>query len=375
MKYGVMKYTFNIIIAQLCIFVMCNGTARFDSGAANDTFINNLVIPRGLPNTFNNCFLNSLLQGLFHSNKIRNYFLNTSESDEISTTIRNIFKYLMYMDGDNINIEDNLKVLSQSLDMRLYAFADLSEALMKIYDVIKEEDLFINDKISGEEINSIRCTKCEDSRIINQAPINTICCSLGDENNRINDLDSAIKNTFEIDISGIQDGCKKCGSKRYLRHHHHIIRPPGVLPIITKRAKTGTSIDSSERFVEIKDNSKMKFNELMDLKKYTIWNDLYTAPLEYLDDEFLENISPLFQANNMLYNISCIMVHSGSATHGHYYCYVKFKNRYYKINDANVGAANNNLVFSESFGTFSGDEIGISAYCLMYSKEINNELV
>ena len=67
------------------------------------------------------------------------------------------------------------------------------------------------------------------------------------------------------------------------------------------------------------------------------------------------------------YSIFSIIIHEGTADHGHYYCYIRGAgNNWFRFNDFHVRAAEEKEVFETAFGNDNGHA---SAYCIFYMKD------
>ena len=90
----------------------------------------------------------------------------------------------------------------------------------------------------------------------------------------------------------------------------------------------------------LKINKRFSFSDKIDMRKYSKDGDIY--------------------------DLYSVIVHSGSANNGHYYCFIKDESdKWFKFNDTSVTIASLSDVIDDNFG---GDGKNYSAYLLFYVK-------
>ncbi|KAJ3222174.1 hypothetical protein HK099_002607 [Clydaea vesicula] len=92
----------------------------------------------------------------------------------------------------------------------------------------------------------------------------------------------------------------------------------------------------------IKLNDKFEFPEVLDMFPYT------AEGVDHSENNFITS-------KRCLYELSGVLIHSGSSESGHYYSYVKDKeytDRWIAFNDSNVSTFNSNLISQKCFGGF-----------------------
>ncbi|OQS53648.1 ubiquitin carboxyl-terminal hydrolase [Ecytonucleospora hepatopenaei] len=146
--------------------------------------------------------------------------------------------------------------------------------------------------------------------------------------------------------------CEKHGKTKATKNMYIGKETPDYLFILIKRFafdwETGESI---------KHNGKFRFSDEFDLSNY-MEKDNRDKGCEY---ELFSNI-----------------VHMGSISQGHFYCYIKIKGKFYKFNDEEVTEALDEEVMDWNFGgknEFTGREKCFSSYYLVYKKkDVKNEV-
>lgn len=66
------------------------------------------------------------------------------------------------------------------------------------------------------------------------------------------------------------------------------------------------------------------------------------------------------------YSVFSIIIHEGSADHGHFYCFVRMNDKWFKFNDFYVRETSEKEVFEIAYG---GDGSVANAYCVFYMKD------
>lgn len=91
------------------------------------------------------------------------------------------------------------------------------------------------------------------------------------------------------------------------------------------------------------------------------------AKLKARKGSIVQEIKTAYSAiDKSRYNIFSIIIHEGTADHGHFYCFIKWGARWFKFNDFHVRETPQEEVMKIAFGD-SGSIA--SAYCLFYMKE------
>lgn len=106
--------------------------------------------------------------------------------------------------------------------------------------------------------------------------------------------------------------------------------------------------------------------------------------MEKRAQERLKKIEKFFDDGEYVYELFSIMIHSGSASGGHYYAYIKnFEdNLWYNFNDSYVSKIKESDISkmygdgnNDSSKSFFDDTFGANAYLLMYRKVTSMNLI
>ncbi len=91
------------------------------------------------------------------------------------------------------------------------------------------------------------------------------------------------------------------------------------------------------------------------------------ANLKTRKSSIIQEIKSAFSSvDKTKYNIFSIIIHEGTADHGHFYCFIKWGSRWFKFNDFHVREMPQEEVMKIAFGDAGSIA---SAYCLFYMKE------
>ena len=123
-------------------------------------------------------------------------------------------------------------------------------------------------------------------------------------------------------------------------------------------------------------NNAVTFPEILNVKKYLVEEEP-TKP-DINDDEVPDLVSDTEEqeadeAALYKYELFSIMIHSGSATGGHYYAYIKCfeQNQWYDFNDERVSKLDKHEI-TKAFGTTYSMYSSATAYMLLY-RQINKK--
>jgi ubiquitin carboxyl-terminal hydrolase 7 len=317
----------------------------------------------GLKNLGNTCYINSILQGLYHIPIFRDKIINTTFiEDSIGYSLQSVFKNLK---ETNRNIVDPRILISKlGVDTRIQE--DAQEFLLKLIDKLNdnydnnnnnnlEEKNEINNMFNGELINTIKCLNVDYKKERKQKFID-----ISVDIDGFDTLDQSLHNLFEpIKLDGqnqykageygLQDAIKS--SK--------IISSPEILFIHLKRFAFDMETGSMRKI-----SNKLEFPFTLNMNTY-----------------INSNISS--SDNDNIYELKAIIIHEGNVNFGHYTCYAnvpdiknKSKQKWIDLNDQFVNDVDENNIIKNSYGgntnnnILSSSQNGFSknAYLLFYQK-------
>ncbi|KAJ3379551.1 hypothetical protein HDU92_006617 [Lobulomyces angularis] len=302
----------------------------------------------GLENLGATCYLNSIMQQFFMNidfrknilsvvipeserndnllYELQRLFVNLQESEKKyyePTTLCNA--YTGY-DGERLNVKEQTDV-----DEFFNIFFLRLEDLLKGKND-KENLLKLN--YGGKLLQRITSKECPHFSESFESFF-ALQCEVKNKRNLLESLQLYVeKETLDRDNKYFCDSCKKHvnATKRTC-----INSLPNNLIVHLKRFDYDQ--DSMRR---IKLNDKFEFPEVLDMFPYT------AEGVDHSENNFITS-------KRCLYELSGVLIHSGSSESGHYYSYVKDKeytDRWIAFNDSNVSTFNSNLISQKCFGGF-----------------------
>ncbi|GET01345.1 ubiquitin carboxyl-terminal hydrolase 38 [Rhizophagus clarus] len=315
---------------------------------------------KGLQNLGNTCFLNSVLQALFNSMEFRNRTLQAEISETKTPTIYQLqicFARMMLSSKPYLSPSALLKTLPEWLNDGRQQ--DCHEFLKILFSRIEEESENFK-KSKSEEIS----TTCGDTTDIPICPFggkleNTIkCLTCGNKSKteeEFHDLSLSLKvDSYNLSFSDLlseflsdenlkgdnQYYCDECEGLRDALKLTRIIIPPRYLILSLNRFEynveygrrikimTHVPIQDSLSVIQVYDNDE-SINGQVNSKVNGIING---------------------NVNEVQYDLSAIVIHSGSsAEYGHYYTYAKDEEdgKWYNYNDSYVNTSSLSRIISE----------------------------
>lgn len=329
----------------------------------------------GLVNLGNKCYMNSILQCLFHTLKLTDYILSTDYKNDLNkrnneqyvlhsyitlvnhvwdsnqlikpkTFIENLSKF--HKKYYSLNQQDShecllyiLEILHKALsyEIEIEIKGDVkndTDSLMKksleTWGKFYERDYsFIIELFNGNLMNTIKCTHCDFSEQIFE-PYNNFSISIQDTHSSLIDcLDYHFDNEHRID-SWKCDKCNNNGCNK----SSIIWTFPNYVIINLKRFKL--------------ENNEMVKNK-----------NLITFPLKNLNlTKYISKEKN--DTNNYIYDLYAINYHIGELNNGHYWSACKnLDNEWYNFNDGNVSKYNESNLESQL--------ITKDAYILFYHRK------
>ena len=286
----------------------------------------------GLRNQGATCYMNSLLQALYHTTAFaRAVFLVPTEKDEptksVALALQRVFFNLKYAKQ-----AVSTKELTQSFGWdkgESFYQHDVQELSRVLIDNLESKmrgtpaEGMLARLLSGSFEHRIHCTKVKfDST--RQEPFYDVSLDIGGCKDLYESLDRYTQaetldgdNKYDAGELGRQPAEKSC--KFYAL--------PPVLHMQLKRWVYDVEKDAS-----VKLNSRFEFPLTLDLQRYMA-ADAPSAPPS-------------------IYQLHAVLIHSGGAGGGHYYLYMRPtpRNKWYRFNDSVVEAVKSNAIMEDGFG-------------------------
>ena len=287
---------------------------------------NNLHIKcAGIKNEGNTCYINSIIQSFYNMPfLLKNIMLINIESDksfikennekaQIISSLQNIF-FSLYKSSSSITIGPFLNLKKQFLNSP----NDFEEIFIKIYDIISEIKNDIKNNCEGILIKDI-------DKIIHHSYSEEefLFLELSVENNK--SLDECLNAFLSKEIVEFgNNNYEKNGSISY-----KFKKIPNILFIRFKRFEYDKITNLTKKI-----NKRITFKE------------------DILLNDYLYNTNNNKEIMNESYSLYCIIIHSGEAKNGHYYCIIKnYKDNYYlKLNDSNIDIFGKKEIFGKLYG-------------------------
>lgn len=356
----------------------------------------------GLINQAMTCYLNSLLQTLFMTPEFRNaiyrWNLQSSENSKndeddgkniknIPLQLQRLFLNLQTSNKKSIQTHDLTKSFGWNSEdaFQQHDVQELSrvmfDALEQMFKGTKQENL-INELYQGKVKDYVKCLECEtESAKVDVYLDVPLCIRPFGSNKTFESVEEALDAFVEPEILDENNKylCSKCN--RMCKAHKGLKFEsfPYILSLQLKRFDF--DYNTMSRF---KLNNSVTFPEVLNVKKYLdIQNEQTTSSVsddnqntsEMITDQ-ISNLKEELDKNMYDYELFSIMIHSGSATGGHYYAYIKDfeKDQWYNFNDEKVTKLDRQDIY-KAFGTSYSMYSSATAYMLLYRQKnsVRNE--
>ena len=328
--------------------------------------------PKGLNNFALNCYMNSLLQCLYHIKGLRTSFIESTEfsptTHKVCYYLSEVMKGLTYGNNRSFSPYDFKNTLGNINSLfKGSKGADVSDLYRTIVDSIiseiryecpEDEEDDDGDNTNQEKYYTIAKKEVDENNpiikelnyffeTIYNCPEGYKCYSIQNDTSIMFELlkiskwakttNLNLKKCFEYNYRIIENNefyCSKCEGTHNDKSQDKIISLPKVLTIILNRGK-------GKQFT-----NKVDFNEIINIE-------------EYVDNTFIDKINKKYN-----YKLICVSTHLGSSSNcGHYiaYCFRENTNRYYCLND-------------ESYRVVSFDDLKYGEpYILFYERIDDND--
>ncbi len=319
----------------------------------------------GIRNEGNTCYMNSIIQSIYNNPFLLKSIMSINPDSEEFMKAQ-----VEKSNNKEANNDNNIIASLQSIFYKLYKYKyaititeifkafewnkafwnspqDAEEIYMQIYEIISAYNEDIKNNCEGILENTIEVVE-KKYKSTNEE--NFFFLQLDIENNH--SLDDCLEHFFNVEeLNGDNkyQYIDTLGNKSLhdANKFYKFKKIPNILFIQLKRFEYDPN---EETFY--KKNNGISFKEEIDLSNY-------------LNNK---NSKRSKKKNKEEYVLYCVIVHSGTAQNGHYFCFVKnFKNNcYIKFNDTTVYMAEKKEVFNQIFG---GEEIEYSIYNVNKKKD------
>ena len=281
----------------------------------------------GIRNMGNTCYLNSIMQQLYHIGPFRYNVMNTkleaqdTAAARIFTQMRYLFSEMELGIFDFINTREFCNNFTAfdgnpiNSDFQQDANEFFGLLLDSIETAVKNgESNFVNDMFAGvleNQISSIEAD-CPFERMINEPFIN-ICLDIRNKKNLANALDSYTKSYILDDDNKYY--CEEYGKKIRVKKQHLIKELPRNLVFVLNRFEYDSNMHQRKKL-----NDHLEFPFELNMQRW-----VSKVPIHQAKD-----------AKSYDYVLTGVLVHSGIAESGHYYSYIKDGDRWLEFNDTVV---------------------------------------
>eukprot|EP01103_Thecamoeba_quadrilineata_P007295 TRINITY_DN1713_c0_g1_i3.p1 TRINITY_DN1713_c0_g1~~TRINITY_DN1713_c0_g1_i3.p1 ORF type:complete len:815 (-),score=134.84 TRINITY_DN1713_c0_g1_i3:828-3233(-) len=308
------------------------------------------IIYVGLKNQGATCYLNSLLQALFHLGSLRRlvYMMSTftdwdQSRNSIAKSLQKIFFQLQFK-GKSVST----KKLTESFGWNaqdVITQHDVQELNRLLCDALENQtkgtpvEGEIEKIFRGKQINSINCINIKHESSKTEAyydlSLNVKGCNDVYDSFNLYTETEVLKgdNQYFAEANGFQDAEKGCAFDSF----------PPVLVLQLKRFEYDHT-----RGENLKIHAKYTFPPVLDLGKYL--RRSHSIP--------------------SIYHIHSVLVHSGTVFQGHYYAYIRpnLSNEWLKYDDEKVTRATTREAIDQNYGGPDSKRF-TSAYLLVYIRE------
>ena len=319
----------------------------------------------GLYNPAALCYINSVIQQFFMIPLFQNTILSLPldpnlnpdlDNDNFVFQLQKMFYTLKYSLKKYYNPKPFVLSFkdSQGKSPDLNEQCDAQEFLLRFIEKLSEtlkntENKYLCENIfGGNTLQQLKCTNPECNNISERRDnINYLTLEIKNKHNLIECLDGFISEEKIEDYH-----CEKCDKK--VTHIKQVLidQIPNILIIHFQRF-----VFNYDFFTMDKLNTGIPFEDILNIKQYTVDKDNNDIPLDYFD-----------------YELKGALIHSGEQQYGHYYSlvYNKEKNTFYEFNDMSIKEIDYDEGMTLAIGTFGNFH---NAYMLIYEKKIKKPII
>ncbi|ORC93816.1 ubiquitin hydrolase [Trypanosoma theileri] len=319
----------------------------------------------GLVNQGSTCYLNAVIQVLYHLPAFRYsiYSIEEPEKHSITLALRNIFSQLN-CSYSFISTKDLTDAFGWE-DKEAYIQQDVHEMMQKLFQILERvckntpQENFIRDLFYGEITYITRTVDGVDHTTYHKEGFYDIELSVKDKNSIYDSLDQWIQPERMENVSlEIEKG--KPSSVHVVERKQFFSRLPPVLLVHPNRVCFSTET------CEV----------LMLENKWTFSNSLNLE--SYIFSEGGDNVKDVKNLGTK-YELRSVIIHQGGAHSGHYLSYVHIGEEWICFNDNSVSRVNEKIVMQAAYGGKRGYLSGFSnerASLLMYvNKKKSDEIL
>ncbi|VVC25179.1 Peptidase C19, ubiquitin carboxyl-terminal hydrolase,Ubiquitin specific protease domain [Cinara cedri] len=326
---------------------------------------------KGLVNSSNNCFRNSIIQSLFMTPEFKNllYKCDVNYYSANMTIVQMKKLFLKLQDPSNETVEWKSNGRMKQGDAQEF-FVNILKSFQEELKTICHFN-FINifqDLLTGQIINCIKCNVCKTEKLQEETFLDISLPIHHSRSTKVyTSLIDALKGFTEIEIL---DGdnqyfcncCKKnCNAEKVLKFSEL----PYILTICLKRFKFNYQ---TTNYIKLSD--EIQFPLEININSFKFKESSVKRKVKEGDSENLSH------ASNK-YHLYVIIIHTGDYNGGHYYAFIKdFKtNQWLKFNDDSVTVTSMEHIIKISDGVKTTvKEIAKEIpYILMYRKTDDNK--
>lgn len=301
----------------------------------------------GFINQGSTCYLNSVIQVLYHLPLFRKKMYGIKSKDKLVMALQSLF-FRLGNGEQNISTTELTSAFGWG-GGQVSVQQDVHELLQKLLDCLEKQikgsstENFIRNMFSGE-------------LVYRSKPVDEKIPYLSDRLEQFYDLEVLVKGCKDFEesletlskpekIEGVSieltagSGSTKVNIERSLR----LLNLPPVLMIHPNRVTFDTTTYELRTI-----DSMWSFPEAYDLQNYLVDKSGLKLDVESREKLRENPLSVRVKGNN--YILHAILIHAGTTTMGHYYAYIFLEGQWICFNDEQVTVTTKEIVFKSAFG-------------------------